>query len=86
VTDPGRRPDPGGGDLDGLLAAWADGQRLEPAAVETMRTAIVAEPRELSATWWATLGTQVGDAITQATRASSAAFDAIGWAPSVEAT
>ena len=68
-------------DLDHLLAAWADEQRLDATAAEAVRHAILAEPRELPAAWWTEFGTWVGDAMARAADSSTSGFAAAGWLP-----
>lgn len=65
--------------LDGLLNAWADRQRLDDAAAATMLQSILdtpapvadpapaTDPVGLPPTWWADFGSRFSDAMLRAT-------------------
>jgi len=64
-------------DLDGLLNAWADRQRLDDAAATAMLQTILdtpasvpsasPEPAGLPPTWWADFGSRFSEAMLRAT-------------------
>jgi hypothetical protein len=54
-------------DLDQLLAAWAQVQRLPDADAERIRQAILPAVAAPSATWWAEFNDKLSEVITRAT-------------------
>jgi hypothetical protein len=58
---------PAGHDLDQLLAAWAQANRLGDADAERIRQAIVPDDLPLPATWWSDFNSKVSEAIARAT-------------------
>jgi hypothetical protein len=58
---------PAGPDLEQLLAAWAQANRLADTDAERIRQAIVPDDLALPATWWSDFNSKVSEAIARAT-------------------
>jgi hypothetical protein len=61
MTNPAHR------DLDQLLAAWAQAQRLPDADAERIRQAIIPPVPALEASWWSEFNSKLSTAIARAT-------------------
>jgi hypothetical protein len=72
MTTPARR------DLDELLAAWAQAQRLPDADAERIRQAIVPAVPALEAAWWTEFNARISTVVARATATPVPALAALG--------
>ena len=63
--------------LDQLLTAWAEAQRLADADAERIRQAIVPAAPPLQATWWSDFNEKISTAIARATATPGPALAAL---------